>query len=433
MEREFYNRGLDKALQGDLEGAIQEFDQALQINPEFAEAYYKRGVTRFDLEDMQGAIADYTKALQLNPDSIESYFGRGLARLALGETQGALEDSNQVLGITSNHAAAYNLQGTAYRRLGDTQAAIASLKKAAQIYLEQKDSVNCRRCLDTISQIQETQKRAINALETENFLNQTLHKVKQGNYWGAIEDFNWLLQVEPKNAKAFCYRGVVRSKLGNHQGAIQDLAQAMQLNPQDAQIRCHRGVVRIELGDYRGAIDDFNQLLQSNPKNVEVYVNRGHAYRKLGNYRQAIEDYSQALSLKPDDALIYCYRAVARWNFEDRQGAANDYQKAANIYFDKQDWASYQQVLDKLKKLPPSQSRSTSKTRATQFKFGDSSLNQVSSTSQPYGELQNRLLKLVGGHWDVAARLIDLAKRKKPGMPEHWYLEKVIYDLESDR
>jgi tetratricopeptide (TPR) repeat protein len=271
--------------------------------------------------------------------------------------------------------------------------------------------------------------------ETENFLNQAINKVKQGNYQGALGDFNWLLQVDPQNAKALCYRGVVRCKLGNHQGAIQDLAQAMQLNPEDAQVRNHRGLVRIQLGDYRGAIDDFSQLLQSQPNNLEAYINRGHAYRKLSDYRQAIEDYSRALSLKPDEAQIYCYRAVVRFDFQDRQGAVDDYQKAANIYFDKQDWASYRQVLDKLK-LQESQGRSVSQRRATPRNTDNIFINQekrIGSNAKPSQELQNRLLTMVGGYWEVAERLIELAKRKNPGMPENWYWEKVIDDLESDR
>ncbi|MEQ8535893.1 MAG: hypothetical protein RIB93_00270 [Coleofasciculus sp. D1-CHI-01] len=42
-------------------------------------------------------------------------------------------------------------------------------------------------------------------------------------------------------------------------------------------------------------------------------------------------------------------------------------------------------------------------------------------------------LLLVGRYWDVAVRLIELAKKKYPGMPENWYLQKVIDDLERDR
>ena len=102
MERELYDRGLEKALQGDLKGAIQDFDQALQINPQFAEAYYKRGVTRFDLGDNLGAIEDYTQALQINTESIENYFGRSLAHLAQGDTQGAIEDFEAFIAQTDD-------------------------------------------------------------------------------------------------------------------------------------------------------------------------------------------------------------------------------------------------------------------------------------------------------------------------------------------
>lgn len=435
MEREFYNRGLDKVLQGDLEGALQEFDHALQINPQFAEAYYRRGVVRFDLGNHSGAIEDYTLALQLNCENIESYFGRALARLAIAQPTKALEDVKHILNIKPNHAPAYSLQATAYRKLGDTQAAIASLKGAAQIYLEQKDTVNCRRCLDTISQLQATQRRAVMATEIENFLESAVNKVKQGQYQAALEDFNWLLQVDPQNAKTFCYRGMVHCKLGNYQGAIQDLAQAMQLNPQDAEVRNHRGLVRLELRDYRGAIEDFTQLLHSDPKNIEACINRGHAYHKQGNYRQAIEDYSRALTLQPNNAEVYCHRAVARSDFKDYQGAIDDYQNALNIYLDQHDWSSYQNVLGKLK-IQESRIRSASQRGATSVnvdKIFSYQEKPVWSNTKSTRELQNRLLSLVGGYWEVAERLIELAKRKTPGMAENWYLEKVIYDLERDR
>lgn len=435
MEQEFYNQGLEKVLQGNLEGAIQDFDHALQINPHFAEAYYRRAVVRFDLGNQPGAIEDYTLALQLNCESIESYFGRALAWLALSEPNKALADVKHILNIKPNHAPAYSLQGTAYRQLGDTQAAIASLKSAAQMYLEQKDTVNCRRCLETISQMQTTQRRAVLVTEIDNFFRSAVNQVKQGKYQAALEDLNWLLQIDPRHAQALCYRGMVYSKLGNHQGAIQDLAQAMQLNPQDAQVRNQRGLVRLELGDYRGAIEDFSQLLQSDPNNIEAYMNRGHAYRKYKDFSQAFADYSTALSLKPDHAELYCHRAAVRSDLTDYQGAADDYQSAANIYLDQHNWASYQQILDKIKR-EESRVRSASSRRATSsspdmiFSYQE---KPVWSNTKSTRELQNRLLTLVGGYWGVAERLIELARRKNPDMPENWYLEKVISDLERDR
>jgi hypothetical protein len=92
--------------------------------------------------------------------------------------------------------------------------------------------------------------------------------------------------------------------------------------------------------------------------------------------------------------------------------------------------------LEKLKKLPLSQAGSSAQRRTTQSNLNNNATNPNNptwSSSYPSSDLQNRLLRLVGGYWDVATRLIDIAKRKNPGMPEHWYWEKVIEDIESDR
>ncbi|MCP2731284.1 tetratricopeptide repeat protein [Limnofasciculus baicalensis] len=385
--------------------------------------------------DSEGEIADYTQALRINHKSIESYLGRGLTRLGLGDNKGAVDDADLVLRLYPNHAPACNLQGMAYRRLGDNEAAIANFKKAAQLYLEQKDRESCRRCLDNITQIQASQNSLVIIPQTEEFYKGAMAKFYRENYREALDDFNWLIQVDPKDAKAYCYRGIVRKKLGNLQGAIQDLGEAMQLNPNDEQIRNHRGLVRIELGDYRGAIDDFTELLRTQPQNAEALANRGYGYCKLGNYRQGIEDYSRALSIKPDNAQFYCQRALARGDFEDYQGAVDDYQKAANIYFDQRDWDSYQRVLNK-QKIQAKKAEVARKERANQLNNEDVFIkqeNQIWSNVQPNQELQERLLRMVGGYWDVAARLIELAKQKHPGMSENWYLEKVIQDLERDR
>ena len=51
----------------------------------------------------------------------------------------------------------------------------------------------------------------------------------------------------------------------------------------------------------------------------------------------------------------------------------------------------------------------------------------------PSLELQQRLLGLVGGNMAITQRLIDIAKQEHPNMPEVWYWQKVIFDLESDR
>jgi tetratricopeptide (TPR) repeat protein len=50
---------------GDKKGAIEDYNQALQINPNYAKAYYLRGVARALSGDKKGAIEDFQKAADL--------------------------------------------------------------------------------------------------------------------------------------------------------------------------------------------------------------------------------------------------------------------------------------------------------------------------------------------------------------------------------
>ena len=425
QEQEFYNRGLEKALAGDFAGAVREFDRVLRINPQLVEAYYKRGRCRFELGDRTGAIADYNQALQLQPERTEIYLSRGLTKLALKDNAGALADAEQSLKLNNNLAAAYSLQGTALRRLGNLAEAIASFKQAANIYLAEKDKQNCQRCIDSITEIQAEQNRAQAALATHaSFYYQVLQKVQQGKLTEAWEDLNWLIQTDPNDAQAYSYRGMVLSKLGYYQQAITDLNQALQLNSQILQAYCYRAMVRMEIGDYGGAINDCNQALQIDHNYIDAYIYRGKAHHKSANHRLAIEDYSRVIKEKSDDPQAYYQRAIARLDFEDLPGAIDDYQQAANIYFNRGNWQQYRETLDQIKKVQ-------SRPRRYQRKNSADLFSPSSSTSLT--ELQNQLIRMVGGYRDIAERLVDIARYKYPGMPEEWYWEKAIRDLERDR
>lgn len=51
----------------------------------------------------------------------------------------------------------------------------------------------------------------------------------------------------------------------------------------------------------------------------------------------------------------------------------------------------------------------------------------------PDASLKNKLISLLAGDTATAERLVEQAKQDFPGMPENWYWEKTIADLERDR
>lgn len=424
FNEDFYQQGLAKAKSGDRYGAIQAFSCAIAASSQLAEAYYQRGLVLFDLGDRQGAIADYDQALQLKPDAIDVYIARSITHLAIANISSAQADIAQALEINPKSAIAHQLLGLTYKQQNQIEKAIATYKKAASLFLELRDEDNCRRCIESYKPLE-----ALLPPSTEDLFANVHHKIDKSDYTNALIDLNWLLQIDPKNVKAICLRGLVLSKLGDPQSALKDLNQALFLEPQNPEVRIGRGKIRVEIGDAQGAIADFNELIREYPSNSEIYSHRAKAYLKLKDYRTAIEDFSRSLALNNQSPQLYCDRAEARYDFGDLKGAIDDYQQAANIWFNQLLHERYQYALTRIN-LWQSELEKQTKEQKRQLAKAEAAIDLM---QMPSLELQQRLLGLVGGNMAIAQRLIDIAKQEKPNMPEVWYWQKVIFDLESDR
>jgi tetratricopeptide (TPR) repeat protein len=424
MAQELYQQGLARAKSGDRYGAIQFFSNAIATNPELANAYYQRGLILFDLGDYQGAIKDYDQVLSLNPSFFDVYIARGLTHIAIADLVNAQIDIAQALEINPKSAIAHQLLGLTYKQQNQIEKAIATYKKAASLFLELRDEDNCRRCIESYKPLETLLPPSI-----EDVFANVQQKIDQSDYINALIDLNWLLQVEPKNVKAFCLRGLVLSKLGDPQAAIKDLNQAQFLEPQNLEVRISRGKIRAEIGDAQGAIADFNELLREYPSNREIYIYRAEAHFRLKDYRTAIEDFSRSLALNNQNPQLYCDRADARYDFGDIKGAIDDYQQAANIWFNQSIMERYRYALARINLW---QSELEKQTKESQRQQANAAAT-VNLMQMPSLELQQSLLALVGGNMAIAQRLIDIAKQEHPNMPEVWYWQKVIFDLESDR
>jgi tetratricopeptide (TPR) repeat protein len=424
FNRDFYQQGLAKAKSGDRYGAVQAFSLAIQSNPEFAEAYYQRGLVLFDLGDRQGAIADYNQAINLKPDAIDGYVARSITKLALADITAAQADIAEALAINPKSAIAHQLLGLTYKQQNQIEKAIATYKQAASLFLELRDEANCRRCIESYKPLE-----AMLPPSMADVLATAQQKIDSSDYTSALIDLNWMLQIDPQNVKAFCLRGLVLGKLGDPQGAMKDLNQATFLEPQNLEVRIGRGKIRTEIGDAQGAIADFNQLLREYPSNPEIYIYRAKANLKLKDYRTAIEDFSRSLALQNQNPQLYCDRAEARYDFGDLKGAIDDYQQAANIWFNESVMERYRYAIARINLWQSELEKQTKDAKRQQ----ENAKATVDLTQMPSLELQQRLLSLVGGNMAIAQRLIDIAKQEHPNMPEVWYWQKVVFDLESNR
>ncbi|HEX3249506.1 MAG TPA: tetratricopeptide repeat protein, partial [Pyrinomonadaceae bacterium] len=127
------NRGIEKARNGDLDGAIADFDRAAELNPKDDAPYYNRAQAKRLKKDTAGAIADYTKAIRLGSTNPAAYNNRGNARAETNDRDGAIADYSRAIKLKPDYARAYYNRAVAKKEKGDMAGAEADLKRAQKL------------------------------------------------------------------------------------------------------------------------------------------------------------------------------------------------------------------------------------------------------------------------------------------------------------
>jgi tetratricopeptide (TPR) repeat protein len=191
---QFYTQLLERGERGDVRGAIEDANWAVQTNPEDVRAYCCRGILYFKQGDRSAALADLNLAIQLDPESHVAYRSRGKLRSQMGDYGGALLDFDRALAIDSqdlfiylargnvrvsfsNYAeaiadfdraiaidpqepSAYLHRAEAYIKLEELQRAIEDYQTAANIYLDRQDLTKYQDTLDRLNKIQRSVPRS---------------------------------------------------------------------------------------------------------------------------------------------------------------------------------------------------------------------------------------------------------------------------------
>jgi len=127
------NLGIVLTQKGRLDAAINCFQQALQIRPDFAEARNNLGNALLQTGRVDAAITCFQQALQIRPDFAEAHDDLGNALLQTGKVDEAITHCQRALQIKPDDAEACVNLGNALCRKGRVDDAIAQYQKALQI------------------------------------------------------------------------------------------------------------------------------------------------------------------------------------------------------------------------------------------------------------------------------------------------------------
>ncbi|HXI83278.1 MAG TPA: tetratricopeptide repeat protein [Verrucomicrobiae bacterium] len=263
----YFRSGYNKWTKGNLDGAIADFDRAIELNSRYAHAYTDRGLAKWDKGDSDGALVDFNRAIDLDSKDTHAYDNRGAVKQLKGDLDGALVDINQAIELDPKNARAYDNRG--------------SVEHA------------------------------------------------KGNLDSALADFDRSIELDPKYAHAYANRGSTKGAKGDLDGALVDFDKAIELNPKYTHAYENRGFTKRMKGDLDGALADYDRAIILDPKFVTAYNSRGFTKRMKGDLNGALAAYSQAIALDPKNTSAHYGHGVIYYDERNWSDALADFREAS--------------------------------------------------------------------------------------------------------
>ncbi len=134
-DAKFYvNRGVTKGKSNDLNGAIADFNKALQLDVEDKSTIYSNlGKAKMMQGKIDAALNNYDLAINLNPNHYTSYLNRALAKQKKGDFAGSLADFEKCLEINPKMGGAYYNRALLYLQMNKKSNACKDFKQASDL------------------------------------------------------------------------------------------------------------------------------------------------------------------------------------------------------------------------------------------------------------------------------------------------------------
>ncbi len=326
----WYNRGNALSNLGQHTEATTSYDKAIAINPDFNGAWINRGCAFDALRRYEEAVNSYDRAIAIDPYDFRALSNRGVALLELRRYEEAADSFDKAIVINPNSAIVWYFCGVALNYLRQHEKAVDSYDKAVAIKSDYAEAWNNRGA--TLRQL--------------------------GQYSESIASFDKAVAIKPDYAEAWHNREIALKDLRSHEEMFvsQDKAVVIDLkydyamnspkhvlekqsqpNPTvtaydtDALQHYNKGVDFAKRGQYLEAIASYDKVVVINPNHVKAWYNRGVVLNNLGRYAEAVASYNKVIAIKPDFAEAWYNCGTTLRHLGRYAEAVDSYDKAVAI------------------------------------------------------------------------------------------------------
>jgi tetratricopeptide (TPR) repeat protein len=303
----YYNSAIDKFEEGNVLGAIKDFDSAIVKNSKMAEAYWGRGSVYAEMQEFDGALKDLNKCIEIDPSVVDAFYNRAYVLMAMGEQQKALNDLNMYCLMKPEDINGY----------------LSRLDILVKNSMHDEAFKN----METIA--------VLEASTPGEYVQRARVKFLMKDTVGSILDLNAGINLAPTFMEAYFLRGKYNYEFGFYNKAIQDLSVYLLSNKEDHEAFVIRGECFARQSDFSLAAKDYTKAIALEKNNSTYYFDRGFFYIQLEEYASAQKDFKMAIYFNHSDIrLAYFNLGIAEYRLGNKENACTNWRKSEDLGMD---------------------------------------------------------------------------------------------------
>lgn len=303
---------------------------------------YENGVERLSGGDSAGAIVQFKNVLQRDPNHLPARIALGKANMRNGDAAAAEKELRIALGLGASRNQVFPILGNAllaqrkYADILDTiKSAMPGRPGGYEIaLLRGRAHFELGQLRDAGEQYEEA--RRLGPQRADPLTALALIALAQSGVDQALELVNRALDIAPKDSEAWFRKGEILVEKGDDNGARSAFDQALTLKPNALRARLARASLRLKHGEIKPALEDVEAVREANPSDISSNFLLWQIHQQSGETAAARSDLADLvgkLSLYTEQAintepLLLRIAALVRYANRDLTRAAD----ALNYY-----------------------------------------------------------------------------------------------------
>jgi tetratricopeptide (TPR) repeat protein len=265
----FFLKGNVQLTQKNYQEAIRFYREAIDKNPEFADAFLNLGLAYLQLGKLEEAQVAFSAAIEQDDSLLPAYLARAETATRLSQWDEAERDLNALNNAYADSSQYFLIKGNMLMGKNNPAAALAEYDKSV----------------------------ALNPKNAEAHVNRGAIYFSQKAYPLAAKDFEQALQINPNQLEALNNLGLLASRERNWDKALMYLDRALRMNSADPLSLNNKGYVLLRIGKREEAFKLISRSLDTMPENGYALRNLGLYYLEKQDLKESIASFEKALAL----------------------------------------------------------------------------------------------------------------------------------------